>query len=269
VLNEEPSVAVPVQHHSISDEDMSLPEEERITYLNSAEELSCSQTNNEGCVTQTPGPLPVRPTTMPGAVWVNGPNFNSADRNNDDRSISNDEPEPYLAVGTLVIDPPIVHAKPLVPFFVKYRRWLSGVLIVGVVVIVSFLAVRVPKNKKNAERTTTLKKIALEVSNQTSINGLGFSQKQALDWILGANNNRFDPLHDKEKIMQRYQLANLYYSTTGENWTKSGNFMSDDDECNWIQESVICSADQRITNITLGEVYFLMNKNNGCAYLLF
>lgn len=193
---------------------------------------------------------------MPGAVCVDGPHFNSTHGNDEDRSISNDIQEPYLAVGTLVVDPPLVHAKRWVPFYVKYRRWLFGISVVVVIVIAVVLAVEIPKQKRTAARTISFKNIAFEVSGQSSEIGLGFPQKEALDWILGPNNTRFDAQDDKEQIMQRYQLAILYHSTAGENWTKSGTFLSADDECNWFKESIICSKDQRVTNITLGETIF-------------
>jgi len=53
---------------------------------------------------EPPLPFPLQPV----AVWVDGPHFNSAEGNDEGRSISYDLPDPYLAVGTLVIDPPIV-----------------------------------------------------------------------------------------------------------------------------------------------------------------
>jgi hypothetical protein len=260
VFNEEPSHPTKLHHHSLSPDNMSRSEDESVSNLESGEESYDLEPVNEGCVTQTPGPLSVRPSTLPGVVWVDGPNFNSAIGNDEEGSISNDFPEPYLAVGTLVIDPPIVHAKPWVPFYVKYWRWLFGILVVGVIVIAVVLAVEVPKKKRAAVRTTSLKNIVLQVSGQSSVNDLGFSQKKALDWILGKNNIIFDPLKKRNQIIQRYQLATLYYSTSGENWTNSGNFLSADDECNWFQESVLCSED-RVTNITLGKQIFFIDED--------
>ena len=263
VFQEEPPLPFSLQHHNLSDKNNTpWPDEESSGNLESGEESYDLQPSNGGYVTPAPVPLPVRPTTLPGAVWVDGPHFNSAEEENyEERSISNDLPEPYLAIGTLVIDPPIVHAKPWVPFFVKYRRWLFGVSVVVVIVIAVVLAVEIPKQKRTATRTTSLKNIAFEVSGQSSVNGLGFSQKKSLDWILGPYNTRFDAQDDKEQIMQRYLLATLYHSTAGENWTKSGTFLSADDECNWFKESIICSKDQRVTNITLGETIFFFDEH--------
>jgi len=100
-----------------------------------------------------------------------------------------------------------------------------------------------------------LNKIALEVSSESSVNGLGIPQKKALDWILKNNNTRFVPEKDRNQIMQRYQLATLYFSTNGENWTNNGNFLSADDECNWYKEAVMCAEDGRITEISLGRQF--------------
>jgi hypothetical protein len=81
-----------------------------------------------------------------------------------------------------------------------------------------------------------------------------------LDWILGPNNTGFQTEKEKHQIMQRYQLATLYYSTDGENWSNNGTFLSADDECNWFRESVICSED-RVTNITLGKQIFFIDED--------
>ena len=57
-------------------------------------------------------------------------------------------------------------------------------------------------------------------------------QSLALDWI--ANVDPMAVSLDKEaKIIQRYALAVLYYSTRGDGWDLQHNFLTGKDECDW------------------------------------
>jgi hypothetical protein len=57
-------------------------------------------------------------------------------------------------------------------------------------------------------------------------------QSQAVDWLYldMLSSSRQYP---ESQMMQRYVLALLYYSTSGEGWDNQLNFLSDDPECEW------------------------------------
>ena len=58
----------------------------------------------------------------------------------------------------------------------------------------------------------------------------GTPQNQALKWLLGSPSSKI--LSD-ERLVQRYALATLYFSTGGPSWNKKGTWLTDVDECLW------------------------------------
>jgi len=60
-------------------------------------------------------------------------------------------------------------------------------------------------------------------------------QYRALSWMAHDDVLRYTPDNDHwiKKIVQRYTLAVLYYSTDGPGWTNTLFFLSNFDECNW------------------------------------
>ena len=65
-------------------------------------------------------------------------------------------------------------------------------------------------------------------------------QNKALGWL---SSNRFLHLYDDDQKIQRYVLATLYYSTTGESWENNNLWLSDENECDWYtaeSENPIC-----------------------------
>jgi Leucine-rich repeat (LRR) protein len=76
-------------------------------------------------------------------------------------------------------------------------------------------------------------------------------QNAGLEWILA------NPLLDSysaRKVVQRYVLATLYYSTMGESWTFSDGWLSDQDECEWHSSetaAAICSTAGDLDEIDL------------------
>lgn len=55
-------------------------------------------------------------------------------------------------------------------------------------------------------------------------------QNLALNWL--ANNTHLDTYSDQKKG-HRYAMATLYYSTNGDQWTRSDGWLTDNDECGW------------------------------------
>jgi hypothetical protein len=59
-------------------------------------------------------------------------------------------------------------------------------------------------------------------------------QNKALNWL--AENAALSSYSDRKKI-QRYVLATLYYSTSGDNWVNKFGWLSDRDECEWYNDA--------------------------------
>jgi hypothetical protein len=212
---------------------------------------------NQACEGDRP---PVMLPPVPDTFWPDEPAENWPDE------LTEDPTEQYYPVAKLVNEiptvpveqVPFIHAEPWVPFHVKYRRLLFGILLVAVIVTVVILIFYLP----NYLWTKTVKQIVLDVSNQTNVNDLGVPQTLAKNWIL-ENNAKFDrtKAQDRIQIRQRYKLATLFFSTGGGNWTNKSNVLSPDNECEWYQESISCSLDKEVINITLRKWSLLLYKS--------
>jgi hypothetical protein len=66
--------------------------------------------------------------------------------------------------------------------------------------------------------------------NGVSILAKGSPQNQAFTWL---GKNASSTMQQQDRILQRYALAALYYSTDGPNWLNNRGWLSDDDECTW------------------------------------
>ena len=94
-------------------------------------------------------------------------------------------------------------------------------------------------------------------------------QGKALNWLLNEDDEYLCP--DTKKLIQRYTLAVIYYSTGGDNWSKCSkhssncgdekpfqnkkHFLSSDNECFWA--GVRCSESLCVTQIEFGKYVYL------------
>ena len=115
-----------------------------------------------------------------------------------------------------------------------------------------------------AERKSELSRIASNVTNQTNDS----SSHHAITWIL--YNDSFQlPCDKTQKLIQRYILANIYFTLDGNNWKRcraiahsspsntndtclkeTQRFLSNEDECKW--HGIQCNRDGFVTKVTLG-----------------
>jgi len=213
--------------------------------------LLLTENGNQGV--QQPNVSIANGTNQPGAYPIPGLQLNSNNINDglqsDLAEISNDN-----IIHAYVVEPtptPVMaFAEPLVSFFEKYRWSLRGLVVAAIVAIVVALAIKIP----TVRRTKSLTSIALGISNQTSLDLLGGPQKMAFNWILGRNNAKFDPSKNQAQIKQRYILATLFFSTGGFDWNQTGNMLSSDDECAWLEQAINCTDDGSVANIQLGKL---------------
>jgi hypothetical protein len=76
-------------------------------------------------------------------------------------------------------------------------------------------------------------------------------QYQAMEWIRTPHNQG---IYSDRIFLQRYALATLYYSTGGEQWTVSDDWLSETTECDWFSSSSlsrICDDDGNIVELNL------------------
>ena len=75
-------------------------------------------------------------------------------------------------------------------------------------------------------------------------------QGMAFDWITTFD-NATDPCTDSESTVTRFALATFYYSTNGENWTDSTNWISSAaSQCTWY--GITCNDDGDVDEFQLG-----------------
>jgi len=78
------------------------------------------------------------------------------------------------------------------------------------------------------------------------------AEELALQWLIETDPaiKTLDTLAGEVKLLQRYTLATLYFSTDGPSWTNSQGFLTDPDECNW--QGIACDATgDHITELSL------------------
>jgi len=243
VFNEEPA---PVNFGSLKDDLELEVEEESPSISNDSEE-----TESQGLQQSS-----ARPPLLPGAFAIAGPHLNSINEEDNASELLVEaylvtDPEPVLAA-TSNPETLIVHAEPLLSFCEKYQWLLRRLSIAAILMVIIVNIVALSLTMPTVVRNKKVTSIVVRLSNH-----VGVPQRMAMEWILGANNTHLDPDNQRDQIAQRYILATLYYSTLGENWTRSGNFLSSGDECKWYGQSVFCSQDGSVVYIQLGKFVLL------------
>ena len=201
-----------------------------------------------------------RPNTLPGAVAVEGPRFNTHTSPSNELEGENWVDNAYPPQEPIVAATPIHHslmlkAELVDSCFHKYRRLLLfGSILTVIVVAIVVLATQIPPALREHElkaRELEMSGLLTGLSSNESIANPSSAQYKAKEWILSEDNSGLDPKNDKNRIIQRYALAVLYYSTGGDRWIYQGNFMSSNHECDW--NFVKCAINDTVTGLEIGE----------------
>ena len=105
-------------------------------------------------------------------------------------------------------------------------------------------------NRTNAIRTLLDDELDIPVDGDVPLDS---PQGMALDWITN-DDNATDPCTESESTITRFALATFYYSTNGENWTDSTNWISaTESQCTWY--GITCNDDGNVDAFQLG-TYF-------------
>ena len=74
-------------------------------------------------------------------------------------------------------------------------------------------------------------------------------QRAAFQWI-----KSFTNVTSNQKLLQRYALASLFYTTDGPRWTKTDSWLSAADECFWYttaESGIFCDSNGNVMEINL------------------
>jgi hypothetical protein len=123
-----------------------------------------------------------------------------------------------------------------------------------------------PTACSSANRSDTVLGVLAEIFPDLNNATSSSPQGKALTWILDVDAT--DPCIDPDSIQQRYALAALFYSTSGESWFNSTGWLSKESECSWY--GVSCNAND-VEGFELGALpYFVfcmfLNTSNGIDF---
>merc|ERR1712151_763514 len=110
-----------------------------------------------------------------------------------------------------------------------------------------------PTGIRNIEIKSRIESELISISNINQTEDLPLSndsspQSMALKWIIDEDELKMDA--NDENLVQRYVLALLYFSTSGNNWDSSFNWLSEYSECEW-WDGITCTEDGKVEIINL------------------
>jgi len=80
-------------------------------------------------------------------------------------------------------------------------------------------------------------------------------EHEALAWLADSDPKRLDEIAPLEELLQRFVLANFYFSTHGDMWTDQYNFFSKKSVCDWNDKTsgVFCNDNDQVSEILMSE----------------
>ena len=126
-----------------------------------------------------------------------------------------------------------------------------GLLVVALFVVIVVLLVGHSGDSESKTRTEELIR-SESLDGGDALSDATSAQSRALVWL--QNNINLGSYPDW-RLIQRYVLAVLYFSTNGIEWTINNGWLSDREECGWYSDSYfgpLCKSG-RITNLFLNE----------------
>merc|ERR1719215_2170360 len=125
-----------------------------------------------------------------------------------------------------------------------------------------------PTGIRNIEIKSRIESELISISNSNQTEDLSLSndsspQSMALKWIIDEDELKMDA--NDENLVQRYVLALLYFSTSGNNWNDKGSFnwLSEYSECEWWDDTQSVQLKSGITCTEDGKVEIINLRLNG------
>ena len=194
------------------------------------------------------------------------------ERHQDDNNQAQETALPNAVIGEGIVQADLVHPVTNVEVWLvepcwcrkttKCERWVLVVvpfsLIAAVVVLSIFLSKR-PKPPGPTLSQEDLRDLLGFVSSDggDALQTDSTPQNMAFTWLVVNNTNL--GVYTYEKIIQRYALATLYFSTNGDSWEHNKFWMDNGEECGRWQtgyiETVICTAAGALIDLDLSENY--------------
>jgi len=134
-------------------------------------------------------------------------------------------------------------------------RRMIGMAVLAILVILGIvLGVTLTRDKGPPPAPVPSEGDIIEVLSVASFDGgealqtPGSPQNEALYWLA---NDTFQGYYTEDKLIQRYALATIFYSTNGNSWMNSSMWLDDGDECDrWWQSIGGISCDSTTGGIT-------------------
>jgi hypothetical protein len=140
------------------------------------------------------------------------------------------------------------------------RRWkFAGAFLLLVVLIVVGVVLGITLRPDDAEQPTLLDLLSSVSSDGgEALQTPSTSQNRAFNW-LAANTDL--GIYTNERIIQRYALATLYFSTNGDRWMNNARWLDNGHECSWwpSNASIEICAD---TGVVV-DLYLALNSLSG------
>ena len=193
--------------------------------------------------------------TLPGAVAVVGPRIHRVTPLlSSEQVVEQQDSPPMIVVEASPADEPFVAEARTV----KHQYLclvIPGTILTFVVMIIAIVVVINRLNPTaSAPLNVSIRQILAGISDPRDIEHGGSPQNKSVEWILHDSFTRLvDPVCNQSRIVQRYVLGVLYYSTNGEQWTDQETFLSSGDECSWHPPSLTCLDDNTIAVVQLGK----------------
>ncbi len=85
----------------------------------------------------------------------------------------------------------------------------------------------------------------------------GSSKYQALAWLADKDPKHLDETSHIEEVLQRFVLADLYFSTSGDEWAADYHWLSHKNVCDWNDKThgVFCNENKQITALSMPETH--------------
>jgi len=115
-----------------------------------------------------------------------------------------------------------------------HRRTVIVVIVLAILSIGITLGVVIPKNQSLPPAPVPSEEEVIQTLSQVSADGgealqkFGSPQQQALAWLL---NDTFQGYYTDAKLIQRFALATVFYSTHGHAWQNNSMWLDNGDEC--------------------------------------
>ena len=125
---------------------------------------------------------------------------------------------------------------------------LFGIIITLIVVVLTIVTV-IPKNVKEIE--TKIDQIITDEfpdKKHLNVTPVATPQHFAFNWLVNKYKGTNEEINS-EKVLLKFTLSTIYYSTYGDEWVNRSNWLTTEEECTW--HGIICSEDNVIVALNL------------------